>query len=82
MTHESILERFRGRTAGMHLQDFSPPAEDHQPPGFGMFDFGRLAPFVTEEMVLAWEIHPEWKPEEIVKGMKQVHELLRKPVNV
>jgi hypothetical protein len=31
---------------------------------------------------LAWEIHPEWKPEEIVKGMKPVHDLLRKPVTV
>jgi sugar phosphate isomerase/epimerase len=82
MTHESILERFRGRTLGMHLQDFAPPAEDHQPPGFGTFEFARLAPFVTEDMVLAWEIHPEWKPEEIVKGMKPVHDLLRKPVTV
>jgi len=82
MTLESILERFRGRTAGMHLQDFAPPAEDHQPPGFGAFDFARLAPFVTDDMVLAWEIHPEWKPEDIVKGMKQAHDLLRKPVTV
>lgn len=82
MTHESILERFRGRTGGMHLQDFTPPAEDHQPPGFGTFDFARLAPFVTEEMVLAWEIHPEWKAEEIVKGLKQVHDLLRRPLTV
>ena len=48
----------------MHLQDFEPPAEDHLPPGFGAFDFARLAPFVTEEMVLAWEIHPQWKAEE------------------
>jgi sugar phosphate isomerase/epimerase len=82
MTHENILERFRGRTLGMHLQDFAPPAEDHQPPGLGIFDFSRLAPFVTEDMVLAWEIHPEWKPEEIVGGLKRVHDLLRKPVTV
>ena len=82
MTHEDILERFRGRTLGMHLQDFAPPAEDHQPPGLGIFDFSRLAPFVTEDMVLAWEIHPEWKPEEIVGGLKRVHDLLRKPVTV
>jgi sugar phosphate isomerase/epimerase len=82
MNLEAILNRFRGRTAGMHLQDFAPPVEDHQPPGFGTFDFGRLAPFVTEDMVLAWEIHPEWKAEQIVESVKRVHELLRKPITV
>jgi sugar phosphate isomerase/epimerase len=82
MTLETILDRFRGRTGGMHLQDFAPPAEDHQPPGFGTFDFARLAPFVTDEMVLAWEIHPNWKTEQIVGGVKRVHDLLRKPVTV
>ena len=82
MTTESILDRFRGRTAGMHLQDFAPPAEDHQPPGFGTFDFARLAPFVTDDMLLAWEIHHEWKAEQIMEGVKRVHDLLRKPVTV
>jgi sugar phosphate isomerase/epimerase len=82
MRHETILERFRGRTAGMHLQDVAPPAFDHQPPGLGTFDFARLAPFVTDDMVLAWEIHPDWKAEQIVEGVKRVHDLLRKPVNV
>lgn len=82
MNLEAILNRFRGRTAGMHLQDFTPPAEDHLPPGLGTFDFGRLTPFVTEGMVLAWEIHPQWKAEQIVAGLKQVHELLQKSVTV
>jgi sugar phosphate isomerase/epimerase len=82
MRHETILERFRGRTAGMHLQDVAPPAFDHQPPGFGAFDFARLAPFVTDDMVLAWEIHPDSKAEQITEGVKRVHDVLRKPVNV
>ena len=77
---EVILERFRGRTAGMHLQDFAPPADDHQPPGLGTFDFARLAPFVTDDMILAWEIRPEWPAEQIRDGVQQVHGLLRKPV--
>jgi hypothetical protein len=47
------------------------------PPGVGQFDFGRLAPYVTDDMVLAWEIHPRWKAEEITNGLKRVHELLR-----
>lgn len=80
MNHEAILERFRGRTAGMHLQDVAAPAFDHQPPGFGTFDFSRLTRYVTEDMVLAWEIHPEWKAEQIVDGVKRTHELLRNPV--
>jgi len=80
MVGEAILNRFRGRTAGMHLQDFAPPAEDHQPPGWGTFDFARLAPFVTDDMVLAWEIHPEWKADQIVASVKRVHELLQRPV--
>ena len=80
MNHEAILNRFRGRTGGMHLQDFTPPAEDHQPPGLGTFNFERLAPFVTEDMVLTWEIHPEWKADQIVGGVKRVQELLHKAV--
>jgi sugar phosphate isomerase/epimerase len=80
MQTESILARFRGQTAGMHLQDFAPPADDHLPPGFGTFEFGRLAAFVTDDMILAWEIHPQWKSDEIREGVKQVHELLRRPV--
>ena len=80
MRTEAILERFRGRTAGMHLQDFAPPADDHQPPGLGIFDFARLAPFVTNDMTLAWEIHPEWSAEQIREGVQRVHGLLGKPV--
>ena len=80
MSVDGILNRFRGRTAGIHLQDFHPPAEDHLPPGLGQFDFGRLTPFITDDMVLAWEIHPHWRADEIIKGVKQVHELLRKSV--
>jgi sugar phosphate isomerase/epimerase len=79
MNHDAILRRFRGRTAGMHLQDFAPPAFDHQPPGLGTFDFARLAPFVTENTILAWEIHPDAEAEQITESVKQVHELLRKP---
>jgi len=30
-SHESLLSRYRGRTAGIHLQDFAPPAFDHRP---------------------------------------------------
>jgi sugar phosphate isomerase/epimerase len=82
MNLEGMLHRFRSRTAGMHLQDFAPPAIDHLPPGRGTFDFGRLAPFVTEDMVLAWEIHPDWKAEHIVEGVKRVHELLKRSVTV
>jgi sugar phosphate isomerase/epimerase len=80
MVMEAVLNRFRGRTLGMHLQDFAPPDEDHQPPGFGTFDFSRLAPFLTDEMVLAWEIHPEWKAEEIADGVKRAQDLLEKAI--
>jgi sugar phosphate isomerase/epimerase len=80
MRTEMVLEQFRGRTAGMHLQDFAPPADDHQPPGLGTFDFARLAPFVTDDMILAWEIHPQWTAEHVKEGVPHVHRLLRKPV--
>lgn len=80
LRHETVLERFRGKTLGMHLQDFAPPARDHMAPGQGTFDFARLAPFVTGDMVLAWEIHREWKAEQIVDGAKRAHELLRPTV--
>jgi sugar phosphate isomerase/epimerase len=79
---ESVLERFRGRTAGMHLQDFVGPALDHLPPGFGTFDFGRLRRFVSEQMLLVWEIHPQWTAGQILDGVRRVQELLSKPVEV
>jgi sugar phosphate isomerase/epimerase len=82
MNPAAILERFRGRTAGMHLQDFAPPVFDHQPPGLGTFDFGRLAPFVTDSTILTWEIHPDSEAGQITEGVKRVHELLRKPAIV
>jgi sugar phosphate isomerase/epimerase len=80
LNHESILERFRGRTAGMHLQDFAPPAFDHLPPGHGGFNFSRLRKFLTPDMVLAWEIHPEWPAEEMVERFKVAHATLSNPV--
>jgi sugar phosphate isomerase/epimerase len=76
-SHETLLGRFQGRTAGMHLQDFAPPAHDHQPPGFGTFDFSRLARFVTDGMILAWEIHPEWTTEQVAGSCQRAQELLR-----
>lgn len=79
-THESLLERFRGRTLGMHLQDFAPPVHDHLPPGRGEFNFARLTPFVTGDMVLAWEIHHEWAAEQMADGLRRTHELLRPEV--
>ncbi len=77
LTHEAILDRFRGQTLGMHLQDFTPPLLDHQPPGLGTFDFRRLAPFLTDEMVLVWELHPEWPAEQIRENCQQAQATLR-----
>ena len=79
-SHESLLARYRGHTAGMHLQDFAPPAFDHQPPGAGRFDFTRLAPYVTNEMVLAWEIHPNWKAGQISEACRRAQEIIQSPV--
>ena len=80
MVTEAVLNRFHGRTLGMHLQDFAPPAADHQPPGFGTFDFVRLTHFVTDDMLLVWEIHPDWKAEQIVDGVQRVQSLLGKAI--
>jgi sugar phosphate isomerase/epimerase len=78
--HELLLERYRGRTAGMHLQDFTPPAFDHRPPGSGQFDFTRLSPHLTDDMVLAWEIHPDWKAAQIGEACRRAQAILRSPI--
>jgi sugar phosphate isomerase/epimerase len=78
---ESVLERFSGRTAGMHLQDFAPPMLDHLPPGMGEYRFERLAPFVADDMILSWEIHGKWDPQVMMEGTKRAQALLRKPVS-
>jgi sugar phosphate isomerase/epimerase len=77
---ESVLERFRGRTLGMHLQDFAPPVRDHLPPGAGSFDFARLTPFITDGMILSWEIHGPYEAQQIIEGTRQAHAVLRPPV--
>lgn len=78
---EDILERFRGRTAGIHLQDFLPPVGDHLPPGQGSFNFERLKPFVQPETVLAWELHPRTSREMVVASVPRVHQLLAPQVS-
>lgn len=81
-THEFLLKRFAGKTAGMHLQDFAPPEFDHLPPEAGTFDFQRLAPFVKPDMVLAWEIHPQTPVAQIGENFKRAHEVLRGTGNI
>lgn len=76
---EAVLERFRGRMAGMHLQDFVPPLLDHLPPGMGEYRFERLAPFIDDEMILTWEIHGEWDAKGIAEGARAAAERLRRP---
>ena len=76
-SHEQLLQEYRGCTAGMHLQDFAPPAFDHQPPGCGTVDFSRLTPFVTDDMICAWEIHSPWPGEKIALAVKQAQEILQ-----
>jgi sugar phosphate isomerase/epimerase len=78
---EAVLERFRGRTLGMHLQDFKPPVRDHLPPGAGTFDFARLTPFITDGMILTWEIHGPFEAQQIMEGTRRAHAVLRPPVN-
>ena len=78
---ETILERFRGRTAGMHLQDFAPPACDHLPPGYGTFDFARLAGFATDHMILTWEIHHEWTAAQIADKFRPAHASITRSVH-
>lgn len=77
LRQEEVLERFGGRTAGMHLQDCAPPMLDHMPPGAGTYEFDRLKPFVTKDMIITWEIHGEWEIPDIMKGTDRVHKLLR-----
>jgi sugar phosphate isomerase/epimerase len=77
---ETVLDRFRGRTIGMHLQDFKPPFYDHLPPGAGTYAFQRLTPFVTNGMIVVWEIHgDQWDPHQIAAETRRVHQLLRPP---
>ena len=75
--HETLLEQYRGCTAGIHLQDFTAPAFDHQPPGCGTFDFSRLTSYLTPAMICAWEIQPNWPAGKIAEPVKRVHDILR-----
>ena len=79
LQQEAVLERFRGRMAGMHLQDFAPPLMDHMPPGSGEYDFARLAPFVTDDMIVSWEIHGDWDAQVIATETRRVHAMLQRP---
>ncbi len=71
-----VLDNLRGMTSGMHLQDVIPPADDHLPPGAGTFAFGELARFVTPDMPLVWELHPQATAEQILAGLPKVQQEL------
>ena len=80
-SQEMLLRQYQGCTAGMHLQDFAPPAFDHQPPGCGTMDFARLAPFVTAAMICTWEIHSAEPGEKIAAAIRRAQEILRPKTN-
>ena len=76
-TQEALLEKYRGCTAGIHLQDFAPPAHEHLPPGAGTFDFSRLTSYLTGAMIATWEIHPSWPTAQLLEPVKRAHNILR-----
>jgi len=57
LDHErDLLQRFRGRLAGMHIHDIA-GFKDHLAPGMGTFDFSLLPPYLGEESLRIIEAH-------------------------
>jgi len=62
--HTDFLSPFKGRTIGMHLHDLR-SLSDHFAPGSGDFDFSKIAPYVTEQLLLVIEAHAKCSSSEV-----------------
>lgn len=74
--HRDLLETFSNRLLGMHLHDIIGAMNDHQAPGYGSFDFSRLAPFVTRDTILVIEAHRPATADELRGGAAHVRRSL------
>jgi len=54
--HEDFFRLYGSRLLGVHLHDIT-GCSDHQPPGTGEFDFGRVKPYLLRDTIKVIEAH-------------------------
>jgi len=75
------LQKFSSRLVGLHLHDVIAPGADHQPPGEGVVDFARLAPYLTPEIPAVMELSPGAPLERVRASAERLKILLRDAQN-
>lgn len=69
--HEAWLQRFGKRIVGMHLHDVA-GLTDHQAPGFGSVDFGKISPYLPPTALRTLEVSSKFSLEQISAGLERL----------
>ena len=73
MPHESFLQMYSDRMAGIHLHDVV-GVSDHRVPLTGNFNFAKLRPYLREDVLKVVESFVGAPEEDVVRGMRYVRE--------
>jgi len=73
LKHEELLRSHASTMVGVHLHDCH-GVSDHKPPGQGDVDFEMVQRYLPEGVIKVMEIHPPASGEEILQGLKNLHE--------
>lgn len=66
--HAMHLENMSPWLHGFHIHDVQFPGRDHCPPGSGMIDWAKLAPYVKPEHIKVLELAPGVPPDDVLRG--------------
>lgn len=66
--HTDWLERFGSRIVGAHIHDVI-GITDHQVPGFGSVNYGKIVPYLPANCIKTLEIRPQASIEQIAAGL-------------
>ena len=69
VNHESWLERFGTRIIGVHIHDVD-GLTDHQPPGMGIVNYGKISLYLPENCIKTLEIGPKAALSQIAAGLE------------
>jgi len=66
--HTDWLERFGSRIVGVHIHDVN-GITDHQVPGFGSVNYGKIVPYLPANCMKTLEIRPQASIDQIAAGL-------------
>ena len=74
INHRDCARRLLPHTAGLHIHDVLPPAQDHLPPSQGTLPFADFAFYGTAPVLRVLEPAPRTSPADLVAGLKHLQQ--------